>query len=98
MVFKTGGGLGNTDTAVALGLYGLNLATVLVNPLLYHENNLKGLVVNKAFISLSAIATTIAFLRINQTSGLIYSIYAAVATGCALSYYEILKMNSTKNV
>ena len=68
LVFKHGGGFDYTDTTVALGLYGTNLALALATVPLLKKRNLNGLVCNSAAVHLTALGAAFAFYKIDKTA------------------------------
>jgi benzodiazapine receptor len=88
LVYKFGGGFDYTDTTVALSLYGVNLATALATGTAFKSQNLKCIACNAALVHATALATTIAFSKIDKVSGY-WMVPYAVWTGynAILAFY-----------
>jgi len=96
LVYKHGGGFDYTDTCVALGLYGTNLALALASVPLVKKQNLSGLILNSALVAVTASATAFAFYKIDQTAGYWVAPYALWTAFYAVLGYSVKELNPTK--
>jgi len=96
LVYKNGGGFDYTDTTVALALYGTNLLLAGATVPLLQKRNYKCLAINTGLIFGTALATAIAFYRIEEKAGLFLAPYAAWTGFYAFLTYNLYKMNDNK--
>ncbi|KAE9550876.1 hypothetical protein FO519_005921 [Halicephalobus sp. NKZ332] len=96
LVYKSGGGFDYTDTAVALALYGTNLLFAGATVPLLEKKNYKCLAINTSIVFGTALATAVAFYRIDEKAGLFVAPYAAWTAFYAFLTYNLYKMNTYK--
>lgn len=90
LIYKNGA-FTHPATKCALGLYGCSMLLSAVNVYLYETRNLSALAKNKTLLFLTSLATSVAFYKIDQTAGLLFSIFTAMSAGCAFSYCVMCK-------
>ncbi|KAK6730352.1 hypothetical protein RB195_007050 [Necator americanus] len=93
LVYKNGGGFDYTDTRLALGLYGANMALALTTIPLVKKKNLGCLWKNTLLVHLTAAGAAFAFYKIDKTAGLWMIPYALWTGFYAFLTYSIDKEN-----
>lgn len=92
LVYKNGGGFDYTDTTVALGLYGLNIASGLALIPTFKKKSIKGVAINAVIVAATAIAASCAFGKIDKMAGWLIAPYALWT-----SYYAVLAIALNNN-
>ncbi|KAJ1373141.1 hypothetical protein KIN20_035480 [Parelaphostrongylus tenuis] len=80
LVYKYGGGFENTDTRVALGMYGANMLLALSAIPIVKSRDLSSLWKTSVLVHLTALGATYTFYKINNEAGL-WMIPYAIWTG-----------------
>ncbi|WKX89005.1 hypothetical protein Q1695_008563 [Nippostrongylus brasiliensis] len=93
LVYKNGGGFDYTDTRLALGLYGANVALALTTIPIVKKKNLSCLWKNTALIHLTAAGAAYAFYTIDKNAGMLMIPYALWTGFYAFLTYSIYKEN-----
>jgi tryptophan-rich sensory protein len=88
LVYKFGGGFDYSDTTVALSLYGVNLASVLVSSVAFKSHSLACIATNTTLVHVTALAAAIAFNKVDKIASYWMAPYA-IWTGynAALALY-----------
>ncbi|KAI1722427.1 tspO/MBR family domain-containing protein [Ditylenchus destructor] len=92
LVYKHGGGFDYTDTSVALGIYGVNIASALALIPNFKKKNLKCISLNALAVAATAIGAAVAFGKIDKSAG-----YLLIPYALWTSYYAALAIALNNN-
>ncbi|MFH4977799.1 hypothetical protein AB6A40_004508 [Gnathostoma spinigerum] len=95
--YKTGGGFDYSDTKLALGLYGANLALSMATIPLVKKRNMKCIFYNTVLLHLTAIAAAYTFYKIDKTAGLLILPYSLWTGFYAFLTHSIRKANEIQD-
>ncbi|KAK0428144.1 hypothetical protein QR680_010630 [Steinernema hermaphroditum] len=100
LVYKNGGGFDYTDTTVAMGLYGANLAFAVATLPIVKKRNHKCLFFNTALVHLTALGAAYAFYQIDKRAGYLvlpYALWTGFYTALTYSINRLNSQNETKS-